>query len=107
MITLDWRVFAYLVLALAILKGIVSGIMALYVTIYKTSYTLGRSTMEQEDTRQLLKVISEVRAEYPESELALVMLWSKLVGEETKKVEEKAKVIGFNKPEVKKEEKNA
>jgi hypothetical protein len=109
MIQLDWKVFAWFVLALAILKGIITGLTNLYSYIYKAGYTLGRKTMESEDTTQLLKAIQDVKAEMPESELALVLLWSKLVGGETKKEEKKSeeRVIGFGKPEPKKEEKNA
>lgn len=109
MITLDWKVFAFLVLALAILKGIIAGLTNLYSYIYKGGYTLGRKQMESEDTTQLLKVIQEIRTESPEAEVYLVALWSKLVGAETKKDEKKAeeKMIGFGKPEIKKEGKNA
>jgi len=109
MIQLDWKVIAWFVLALAILKGIVTGLTNLYSYIYKGGYTLGRKQMESEDTTQLLKAIQDVKTEYPESEIYLVTLWSKLVGGETKKEEKKSeeKVIGFGKPETKKEEKNA
>ena len=105
MITLDWRVFAYLVLALAILKGVITGLTNLYSYIYKGGYTLGRKQMESDDTTQLLKAIQEVKTEMPESEIYLVTLWSKLVGVETKKDEKKCeeKVIGFGQPDIKKE----
>jgi hypothetical protein len=106
MIQLDWKVFAWFVLALAILKGIITGLTNLYTYIYKGGYTLGRKQMESEDTTQLLKAIQDVKTEMPESELALVLLWSKLVGAETKSTKEKEKEpIGFG--PAKKEEKNA
>lgn len=109
MIQLTWQTIAWVVLGLFCLKGIVLGLTTLYVTIYKSGYTLGRTTMEAEDTNQLLKAIAEVKLELPEAELALALLFDKLTGQskETKKTGKTKELIGFTRPEQPKEEKNA
>jgi hypothetical protein len=109
MIQLTWQTLAWIVLGLFCLRGIVQGIINLYVYIYKSGYVVGRTSMEQEDTAQLLKAIAEVKSEMPEAELALVTLFDKLTGKtkETPKKEKTQTPIGFGLPEKQKEEKDA
>lgn len=93
---IQWQSLACIVLIIIFVREIVIGLQKLYVSMYTTSYTLGKSTQEAEDTKQLLTTIAKIKKEYPEAESGLIALWNELTGQttESKKVEEE-KTIGF------------
>lgn len=74
----------------------IQGLLKLYAYIYQTAYTLGRTTMEAEDTNTLIKAIADLKEDYPGSEEVLVALYAKLTGQGVKKKKQDEKgPIGF------------
>lgn len=98
MIQIQWHVFAWIALVAWLIYMVVCGVIKLYSLIYQLAYQHGKTVMEAEDTRTLLQGISEVKADYPGCEEALVALYAKLTKQEVPKSKEEAQKgpIGFS-----------